>query len=177
MIQIEGQLRHGRVAPGRLDLQTAQHDFLQRGRIVGPQAARRHRVAPEPAPHSRAGVSAFAERPHAGGEKIQQEERQRELVAARIVADRREQLLGRHIGSRAERQPEFLLHQVGKLGVMRKAKIKQHGFAVRPYRDVARLDVEMDDMLPMQIVQSGRDFHADVGDLGIRQRQLVEPLI
>ena len=60
---------------------------------------------------------------------------------------------------------------------MRKAEIKQNGFAVRPHHDVARLDVEMDDMLPMQIVERGRDLHADVGDLGIRQGQLVEPLI
>ena len=53
---------------------------------------------------------------------------------------------------------------------MRKAEIKQNDFAVRSQRDVARLDVEMNYMLPVQIVERRGDFHADFGDLRIRQR-------
>ena len=103
-----------------------------------------------------------------------EQDAQGEQVAARIVADA-EQLLGRHVGRRAEGQPELLLHQVGKLIVMREAEVEENGFAVRPEHDVARLDVEMDDMLPMQIVQSRGDFHADVGDLRIGQREIRQP--
>ena len=39
------------------------------------------------------------------------------------------------------------------------------------------LDVEMNDMLPVQIVQSGGDFHADIGDLRIGQRKRVNPFV
>ena len=172
MAQIESQLRRGRVAPGRFDLEATQHDFLQPGRIVRPQPARRHRIAPQPSPHA-AQRLAFAERPHAGREEIEQHA-ERKQVAARIVADA-QQLLRRHVGRGAEGHAELLLHQIGQLVVVRQAEIDQHGLAARPEHDVARLDVEMNDMLPVQVVQRVRDLRADLGDFRIGQRQLVEP--
>jgi hypothetical protein len=71
MGEFERQLRSRGVTPDRLDLQTAQHDFLQPGRVVGPQFARRVRIAPKPPPHAAHGF-ALAERPHAGGKEIEQ---------------------------------------------------------------------------------------------------------
>ena len=112
--------------PHRLDLQAAQHDFLQPGRIVGPELARRIGIAPQPSPHA-AQRFALAERPLAGGEEIQQHA-QRKQVAARIVADA-EQALRRHVGRGAVGQTEFFLQQIRQLVVMRQAEIDQHAFA------------------------------------------------
>ncbi len=58
---------------------------------------------------------------------------------------------------------------------MRQTEVEQHGFAARAEHDVARLDVEMDDVLPVQIVERGRDFDADLGDFRIRQGQFGQP--
>ena len=62
--QIERQLGGGRVAPGRLDLEAAQDDFLKPRRIIRPQSPRRNGIAPKPSAHSTQGL-AFAERPNA----------------------------------------------------------------------------------------------------------------
>ena len=160
MAQIERELRRGRIAPRRLDLDAAQHDLLQPGRIVRPQLPRRHRIAPQPPAH--AGHRFRFRRTGARRSKRKQQHTEREQVAARIVADA-EQLFGRDVGRGAERHAEFFLHQIGQLIMMRQAVIEQHGFARRAEHDVARLDIEMDDVLAMQIVQRGGDFHADVG--------------
>ena len=57
----------------------------------------------------------------------------------------------------------------------RQAEVEQDGFAGRPEHDVARLDVEMDDVLPMQIVEGGGDLHADLGHLVIWQGEIRQP--
>ncbi len=174
MGEIEGELRRGRVAVARLDLEATQHDFLQPRRIVRPQPARRYRIAPQPAAHA-AHRLAFAEWPHAGREEVEQNA-QCEQIAARIVADAA-QLLRRHVGRRPERHPKLFLHQIGKLVVMGEAEIQQHGFAGRPEHDVARLDVEMDHVLAVKVVQRLRDFYADFGHLRIRQRKFGQPRV
>ena len=114
------------MTPHRLDLEAAQHDLLQPWRIVGPEPARRIRIAPKPPAHA-AQRLALAERPLAGGEEIQQHA-QRKQVAARIVADA-EQSLRRHVRRGAVGQTEFFLQQVRQLVVMRQAEIDQHAFA------------------------------------------------
>jgi hypothetical protein len=67
--QIERELRRGRVAPRRLDLEAGQDDLLQPRRIVRLEPARRHRIAPQSSAHGANGL-ASPERPHAGGEEI-----------------------------------------------------------------------------------------------------------
>ena len=79
MRQFERQLRGRRMTPDRFDLQAPQHDFLQPGRIVAPEFARRIGIAPQPPLHAAQGF-ALAERPHAGGEEIQ--------AARRVKTDR-----------------------------------------------------------------------------------------
>jgi hypothetical protein len=59
------------MTPDRLDFETPQHDFLQPRRIVRLELARRHRIAPQPPPHTAQGL-ALAERPRAGGEEVKQ---------------------------------------------------------------------------------------------------------
>ena len=86
-------------------------------------------------------------------------------------------LLRRHVGRGAVGQPELLLHQVGQLVVLRQPEIDQHGFARGAEHDVARLDVEMDDMLAVQVVERGRDLPADLGDLIVGQRQFAKPAV
>ena len=160
--------------PHRLDLQAPQHDLLQPWRIVGPELARRIRIAPKPPPHA-AQRFALAERPLAGGEEIQQHA-QRKQVAARIVADA-EQSLRRHVRRGAVGQTEFFLQQVRQLIVMRQAEIDQRAFAGRAEHDAARLDVVVNDVLPVQIGQRGRDLSADYPRLFIGDRQLVDPAV
>ena len=160
--------------PHRLDLQAPQHDLLQPRRIVGPELARRIRIAPKPPPHA-AQRFALAERPLAGGEEIQQHA-QRKQVAARIVADA-EQSLRRHVRRGAVGQTEFFLQQVRQLIVMRQAEIDQRAFAGRAEHDAARLDVVVNDVLPVQIGQRGRDLSADYPRLFIGDRQLVDPAV
>ena len=59
---------------------------------------------------------------------------------------------------------------------MRQSEIKQDALAGRPKHDVAWFDVEVNHMLPMQVVQCGGDFQADVGNVRIGQWELGEPL-
>ena len=51
---------------------------------------------------------------------------------------------------------------------MRQAEVEQHRFAGWPEHDVARLDVEMHDVLAVQVVERGRELDADLGNLGVR---------
>ena len=71
----------------------------------------------------------------------------------------------------------FFLHQIGQQVVMGEAEIEQNGFAGWAEHDVARLDVEMDDVLAVQIVQRLGYFHADLRHFGIMQRKFCEPRV
>ena len=133
--------------------------------------ARRIRIAPQPPPHAAHGL-AFAERPLAGGEEIKQHA-ERKDVAARIVAHA-EQPLRRHVGRGAVRHAELLLQQVRQMVVMRQAVIDQHRLAALAEHDAARLDVVMDDVLPVQVGAARRDLARRSRRLLVRQRQIVE---
>ena len=159
VLQIERQLRGGLVAALGLDLQAAQDHFLQPGRAVGAQRARRHRVDVEP-PAQAAHAVGLAERPLAGGEVVEHHA-QREQVAARVVAHELH-LLGRHVRPGAHRQREFLVQQVGQVVVARQAEIDQHGGAVGAEQDVAGLDVQVHQVLAVQVVQRGGHARADL---------------
>ena len=167
--QVEGELRRARVAQRGLHLEAAQDHLLQPGRDVGALAARRRRVAPEPALHALE-VLRFPEGQVAGRELVQQRA-QGEDVAARVMADA-QRLLGRHVGHGAVGQAEFLRHQVRQLVVMREAVVDQHRLPRRAEQDVGGLHVEMDDMLAMQGIERIGDRRTDARDLLDRQRRL-----
>ena len=169
--QFEGELRHGGVAPSRLRFQAAQDDLLQPERIILSEAARRFRILPKP-PFHHAQPLALAERPHARGEEIK-ENAKRKLVAARVVPGA-QKLLGRHIGRGAVGKAELFLHEIRELQVMGQPVVDEHGFARGPEQNVARLDVEVDHMLAMDVVECGRELPADFRDLLIRQWQIRE---
>jgi hypothetical protein len=60
--------------------------------------------------------------------------------------------------------------------VARQAEVDQHRLAVVAQDHVARLEIEMDDVLAVQVVQRKGDPGADTCDLLGRQRRLVEQL-
>jgi hypothetical protein len=60
---------------------------------------------------------------------------------------------------------------------MRQSKIDQDGFAAWQEHDAARLDVVMNDVLPMQVGQRERDFSGDGACLFVSQRQLAKPAV
>ena len=101
---------------------------------------------------------------------------ERKQVAARIVADA-EQALRRHVGRGAIGQTEFFLQQIRQLVVMRQAEIDQHAFARGTKHDAARLDVVMNDILPVQVGERGGDLAAEHPRLFVRDRQIVDPAI
>src|SRR5262249_45202627 len=71
-----------------------------------------------------------------------------------------ENLLGRNISARSDRSLGFLLHQVRQLVVPRETEIDQHrGFPTQDH--IARLKIEMDDMLAMDVVQGKGDLGAN----------------
>ena len=81
--ELEGELRHGGITPGRLHFEAAQYDFLQPNRIVLSQTARRLRTLPKP-PFHRAQAFALAEGPLPGGKEIEKNAK-RKLIGARVV--------------------------------------------------------------------------------------------
>jgi hypothetical protein len=60
---------------------------------------------------------------------------------------------------------------------MRQAEIDQHGFAAGTEHDAARLDIVMDDMLPMQIGKRRRSLAGDAHRLFKWERQIGEPAV
>ncbi|MBV6407296.1 MAG: hypothetical protein EFKGCFLK_00856 [Rhodocyclaceae bacterium] len=154
MGQVVRQLRRRGVALIGADFQAAQDGFLQPGWQIGSERARRDRVDPEPPPHG-----AARERRTEGQSARRQpvgDDAEGEDIAARIGADAR-QLFGRDGRAGAGRQAEFLLHEIGQLGVVRQAEIDQHGRAVVAEKHVLRLQVEVNEILPMQVVHRRRD--------------------
>jgi hypothetical protein len=171
MGQVKGQLRGRGVAVFGVDLQAMQDDLLHPRRQVGAQHARRDGLLVQPSAQA-AHARGRAERARAGGEVVQ-DDAQGEQVAARVGAVVQHLLRG-DVRSGAHGQAELLGQQVGQPIVARQAKIDQHGVAVGPEHDVARLDVVMDDVLLVQIVQGLGDARADARDLVHGQRQLLE---
>ncbi len=132
--------------------------------IVRPQFSRRNGGFPEPLLQSLERLR-IAERPHSGRQKISQDT-EREYIASRI-APRSEDLLRRHVRRGAVWQPEFLVHQVGELGVMSQAEIDQDNFAIGPNEDIRRFDIEMDNVLSVNIVDGSCNLCSDADHLFI----------
>ena len=161
MGEVVGELRGRGVARFRADRQAAQDDFLQPGRQVRPERARRQRVDVEPPPHG-AARGRRTERPVARRQPIG-DDAEGEDVAARVVAPAL-QLLGSNALAAAGRQPVRLLDQIGQFGVAGDAEIDQHCRAVGAKQDVAGLEVEVHDILPVQVVHGGGDGADQAGD-------------
>src|SRR4051812_19134798 len=60
---------------------------------------------------------------------------------------------------------------------MRQPEIDQYGLAAVAEHDAARLDVVMDDVLPVQIGERSRDLADDLPRLFVRYRQIAEPVV
>ena len=171
MAEIVHQVRGAGMAVLGLHLQAAQDDLLQPRRAVRPQPARRHRRLVEPLAQA-AHAGGRAEGPLAGGQVVEHHA-QREQVRARLAAQELH-LLGRHVGHGAHRQVELLVEQIGQVVMAAQAVVDQHRLAARTEQDVARLDVEMDDVLAVQVVQRRGHPRADRGDLVDRQRRRIQ---
>jgi hypothetical protein len=171
MPQVEGEVGGARIAVARVDFEAVQDDFLEPGRQTGPQGARgggRHHQPPAPL----ADGARLAERARARGKEVK-DHAERKQVAARIVADE-EDLLGRDIGAGAERAVDLFGRQIGQAEVAGKPEIEQHRFAAVTDHDVARLEVEVNDVLPVQVLERVGDARAHIGDLFGRKRQIVQ---
>lgn len=172
MAQRKGDLGGRRGSCGWIGVETAQDDLLQPGRHIGIPSARRHRIAPQPAaPLAR--TRWLAERAFAGREEIENDA-ECEDVAARVAAVAAN-LLWRDVCASPDRASELFSDEVRKLIAVCKAEIDQDRLVGAATEDhVARFQIEVDDVLPMDVVERGRNLHTDGGDLVGRQRRLVE---
>ncbi len=84
-------------------------------------------------------------------------------------------LLRRDVGRRSHRQPELLGEKIGKPVVAREAEIDEHRLAALAEHHVARLEVEVDDVLAVQRVKREGDLRADPCHLLGVQRRPVQP--
>ena len=84
-------------------------------------------------------------------------------------------LLRRDVRAGSHRQPELLRQKVRKPVVPRDAEIDQHRLTCFAEKNIARLQVKVDDVLAVEFVQSGGDFRADAGDFLNGQWRVVEP--
>ena len=170
-MQGERQPRRGLEALGGVDFEAAQDDFLQEGGNILADFARRNGVAPEPR-LERLLRTRQAEGALAGRQMIKQHA-QRKDVGARVGAVLAH-LLGRNIGRRSHRQPEFGLQQIGHFTMARETKVDKTRLARVANHDVGGLDVVVDDLLLVQLDQGGRHFNANRRDLHRRQRRALE---
>ncbi len=60
---------------------------------------------------------------------------------------------------------------------MGEPEVDQHRFAARPKQHVGRLQVEVDDVLPMEIVQARAPSRTQARDFFRRHRRAVEPVV
>jgi hypothetical protein len=157
----------------RIDLQAAQDHLLQPGRTIGSQRPRRNRIPPQAAADLAA--ARITERALARDEEIQHRA-EREEIAARI-GPVLQYLLRRHVGRGSERLTKLLGQEIGQAFVPGKAVIDENRLAGVPDHHIARLDVEMDHVLEMQVVQGMRHLRSDRDDFRPGQRNLVEPAL
>lgn len=175
MLQVERELRGGRMACVRIHFEATQDRLLQPARNRRHVAARRHRVLVEAAAQATL-AARKAERPLRSGQVVQGHA-QREQITAWIAAHA-EHLLGRNVGRGAHRDVELLGQQVGQLRVARQPKIDEHDALVAVgtamQQQVARLDVQMHHLLSMQVGQRDGRERAERSHTPGRDRRLVE---
>jgi hypothetical protein len=115
---------------------------------------------------------------------VVQNDAEREDVAPRIVADASDLFRG-NVRAGPDRKAELLGKEIRQPIVSRDPEVDDHGLTAFPEHHVARLDVEVDDVLAVDVVQGGRHAGADRGNLGIgeghpvqlgAQRVAVDPL-
>ena len=137
-----------------IDLETAQDDFLQ------PLGRRRH----DAAGGDRIAIETPAQLPDsarraewsASRRELVEHPAERVDVGTRITAHA-QHLLGGHVDPVAERNPELLGEKIGVVAMAGKAEVDEHHFAARTKHHVGRLQVQVDDVLPVQLMQRHGD--------------------
>jgi len=90
-----------------------------------------------------------------------------------VIHGRAHDLFGRHVGRRAQDVTGLRQAQrtglISPSGLARNAKVAHQHVALAVKHDVGRLDVPMDDTLPMSIVQRGGDLSEQMAQLVKRQ--------
>ena len=152
------QLCRALVALAWVGLEAPEDDFLEPRRASGSSGPGRHRVPIEALPQ-RSEAGGKAEGPRAGHEMVEHRA-EGEDVAAGVVPDP-QHLLRRDVGCRSHRDPELLGQKVREPVVAGEAEIDQHRLAAVAEHHVARLEIEVDDVLPVQRVQREGDLRAD----------------
>ena len=102
------------------------------------------------------------------GEHLVEHAAQRVDVAARVELALAHRLLGAHVLRRAERHPGLGHPGAGLAGGERDAEVGDERAAVVE-QDVLRLDVAVDDAVPMGVVERARDLGGDPDGLADRQ--------
>ena len=167
--EVERNFGGGGIALAVVDLQAVQDDFLEPIGHGGAHGARRRRIEVQPPAKLRQRARP-AEWEPARRERVEQRA-QREEVAARIAADA-EDLLRRHVLPVADRGAHLLGKQIGIMAVVREAEIDERRFAAGAIQHVGRLEVEVDHVLPVDLVQRERELRAERGHLVGRARRL-----
>ena len=75
----------------------------------------------------------------------------------------------------ADRNAQLLGEQIRIVAVVGEPEIDQHRLAARAIQHVGRLEVEMDDVLPVQVVQRERQRRAQARDFLGRQSAHARP--
>ncbi len=157
MLQVEGQVCRRGVTLRRLRRQATQHHFLQPGRQLGPQAARRGRVHPEALAQAARGLR-LAERQLTGQQLVEHDADGKD-IAARIAAHTHHLFRG-HPGRRAHGPAQLFGQQVREMRVARQTEIEQHHAAIVAHQHVGRLEVQVHGVLLVQAVHGMRHGHA-----------------
>ncbi len=63
------------------------------------------------------------------------------------------------------------------MAVMGESEVDQHRFAVRAKYDVSRLQIEVNDVLPVKLIERHRDREAETCDFLRRHRSAIEPVV
>ena len=172
--QRERDLAGRRISIAGVHFETAQHDLLQPLRRRRHQRARRNRIAVEAPPelgHSRGVTERQAPR-----RELVQDAAQGEDVRSRVAAHA-EHLLGRHVHPVAERNAQLFGKEIGKVPVVGEPEVDQDSFAVRPEQHVGGLQVEVNDVLPMQVGERKRHRGAEARDHLGRHRRALGPVV
>src|SRR5262249_54165789 len=148
------ELGRGGITVFRVNFETAQDDLLQPGLESRIESAWGHRIPPQP-PAPSVDALGFAEGTSTCREQIKNDPEGKKVAAG--IGAIAENLFGRDVGSSSDRSFRVLLYQVGQLIVPRQSEIDQNRI-VSMQDHIARLQIEMDHVLTMDVVQSKRNF-------------------